>query len=132
MKGFWRHLLLLLASVPPSQALFWKADSQYLHPRDIMVHSGLQVRGGRVVPSGWNPFGYKITVTGMEFLKYDGSLESDVGRFLASLKARRTLTRTLKASWLEIVRASKAGQNMRIYRQLDELVAFCLKVGFID
>jgi hypothetical protein len=91
------------------------------------------LRGGEwLIPSGWNPFGYKITALGEEFLAFDGSLTCDVGRFLASLKAGRKRKSTLKAAWLEIVRASKTGQTMRIYRQIDELLAFCLKTGLID
>jgi hypothetical protein len=96
-------------------------------------YSPLAVRGGGyLIPAGWNPFGYKITALGEEFLAFDGSLDSDVGRFIASLKAKRVTTETLKASWLEIVRASKAGQCMRVYRKIDELIQFCLKAGLID
>lgn len=89
-------------------------------------------RGGfSILPGGWNPFGYKITSLGEEFLSFDGSLDSDVGRFLASLKNRKTI-HALKTAWLEIVRASKAGQMMRIYRKLDDLIKFCLKAGLIN
>jgi hypothetical protein len=76
--------------------------------------------------------GYKITELGEEFLSYQGALDCDVGRFIASLKAKRVTKTTLKASWLEIVRVSKSGQSMRIYRLFDELLAFCLAAGLID
>lgn len=92
----------------------------------------LSLRGGSyLIPSGWNPLGYKITSLGEEFLSYEGSLDSDVGRLLASLKKRKS-TRAIKDSWLEIVRVSKKGQSMRIYRMLDDLLQFCLKAGLID
>ena len=84
------------------------------------------------IPAGWNPLGYKITVLGEEFLKFDGSLDCDLGRFLASLKAGRRRTKALKASWLEIVRVSKTGQSMRIYRKLDDLILFSLRSGLIN
>jgi hypothetical protein len=87
--------------------------------------------GGWLVPSGWNPFGYKVTVLGEEFLLYDGSLDSDVGRFLASLRTRKRHD-VLKGQWLEVVRVAKTGQSMRVYRKLDELIQFCLKAGLID
>ena len=84
-------------------------------------------------PSGYHPFGYGLTDLGKEFLSYDGSLESDVGRFLASLKTgKRKSAATMKEQWLEVVRVSKQGQSMRVYRKLDDLISFCLKAGFID
>ena len=84
-------------------------------------------------PSGYNPFGYGLTELGKEFLAFDGSLESDVGRFLASLKSgKRKSAAVMKEQWLEVVRVSKQGQSMRIYRKLDELISFCLKAGFLD
>jgi len=94
-------------------------------------------RGGgfglsRFVPAGYNPFGYKISELGLKFLELDGSLNSDVGRFLASVKASRKRFDTIKSQWIEIVRVSKAGQSMRIYRNLEDLIAFCLKAKLLD
>jgi hypothetical protein len=95
--------------------------------------SALSLRGGAwLVPAGWHPFGYKLTTLGDELLGFGGSLDCDVGRFLASLKAKRSTRTTMKDSWREIVRVSKTAQSMRVYRQLDELIAFCLKAGLID
>jgi hypothetical protein len=88
-------------------------------------------RGGAFLPAGWNPFGYKITPLGEQFLSFDGSLDSDVGRFLASLKTRKTAA-TLKSQWIEIVKVSKTGQTMRIYRMLQDLLNFCVAAGFIN
>uniref|UniRef100_A0A7S2HBD1 Uncharacterized protein n=1 Tax=Helicotheca tamesis TaxID=374047 RepID=A0A7S2HBD1_9STRA len=88
--------------------------------------------GGLPVPAGWNPFGYAVTELGLKFLRFDGALDCDVGRFLASLKSGRKTQKFLKDQWLEVVRVSKKGQSMRIYRTLDDLIAFCLKAGFID
>ena len=84
-----------------------------------------------MLPAGWNPFGYKITELGEQYLGFQGSLESDVGRFLASLKTRKSAA-TLKAQWVEIIKVSKQGQSMRIYRMYQELLQFCLAAGFID
>lgn len=102
-------------------------DQSSQHPLLFKVRGG-----GGFIPGGWNPFGYKITPLGEEFLKFDGSLDSDVGRFMASLKSSRKTKATIKDNWLEIVRVSKTGQSMRIYRLLDELIQFCLNAGLID
>jgi hypothetical protein len=88
--------------------------------------------GGYLIPAGWNPFGYKITALGEAFLAFDGSLDGDVGRFLASLKSGRKRVTAMKAQWLEVVRVSKSGQTMRVYRQLQELLDFCLRAGLVD
>jgi hypothetical protein len=93
----------------------------------------LSVRGGGfLTPAGWNPFGYKITPLGEQFLSFGDSLSSDVGRFLASLKSGRKRRSVLKNAWLEIMRASKTAQAMRIYRTIDELLDFCLNAGLVD
>lgn len=91
-------------------------------------------RGGALgFPAGYNPFGYALTDFGKQFLDFDGSLESDIGKFLSTFKGgKRKSAATLKEQWLEVVRVSKKGQSMRIYRKLDELIEFCLKAGFID
>jgi hypothetical protein len=88
--------------------------------------------GSYFIPAGWNPFGYKITTLGETFLSFDGSLDGDVGRVLASLKSGRKSMAAMKAQWLEVVRVSKSGQTMRVYRQLQELIDFCLRAGLID
>ena len=94
-----------------------------------VVHT---VRGGWL-PAGYNPFGYRITDLGQKFLEFEGSLDGDVGRFLASMKSgSRKSTKTIKEQWLEIVRVSKKGQSLRIYRLLDELIEFCVKAGFLN
>ncbi len=95
------------------------------------THTHIPRGGGTLIPAGYNPFGYKITSLGEEFLKFDGSLDSDVGRLLASLKQRKRFA-TIKEQWLEILRVSKTGQSMRILRTLQELIDFCLKAGLID
>mmetsp|Transcript_12447 Transcript_12447/g.34553 ORF Transcript_12447/g.34553 Transcript_12447/m.34553 type:complete len:156 (+) Transcript_12447:101-568(+) len=83
------------------------------------------------VLTGMNPFGYKITDLGEEFLRIDGSMQCDVGRFLAGLKQRKRV-KAIKEQWLEVLRVAKTGQSMRIYRKIEDLVQFCLKAGFID
>mmetsp|Transcript_28646 Transcript_28646/g.44533 ORF Transcript_28646/g.44533 Transcript_28646/m.44533 type:complete len:157 (+) Transcript_28646:106-576(+) len=93
----------------------------------------LGVRGGvSLIPAGYNPFGYAITDFGLKFLEFDGALDCDVGRFLASLKSGRKRFNTIKEQWLEVVRVSKKGQSLRIYRTLDDLIKFCLQAGFIN
>mmetsp|Transcript_42563 Transcript_42563/g.129144 ORF Transcript_42563/g.129144 Transcript_42563/m.129144 type:complete len:108 (-) Transcript_42563:355-678(-) len=89
-------------------------------------------RGGGFIPSGYHPFGYGLTDLGRRYLEFDGSLDGDVGRFLASLKAGRKTKTVLKAQWLEVVRVSKQGQSMRILRTLDDLLDFSLKARFLD
>lgn len=88
--------------------------------------------GSYFIPGGYNPFGYKITKLGEEFLKFEGSLDSDVGRLLASLKSGRKRFSSIKSQWLEVMRASKSGQSMRIYRTLKELLEFCVRAGLVD
>lgn len=87
--------------------------------------------GGGFIPGGYNPFGYKITTLGLTFLEFDGSLDSDVGRFLTSIRERKRLV-AIKAQWLEIVKAAKTGQAMRIYRTLEDLISFCLSAGLLN
>ena len=89
-------------------------------------------RGGSWLPAGYHPYGYGITDLGLEFLKFEGSLDSDIGRFLASLKTGRKKRIVLREQWVEVVRVSKKRQSMRILRTLDDLFEFCIHVGFID
>ena len=129
-------------SYPPmNKFATWQISHPALHigrdTLDISTLSGWNdplniARGGGYLPAGWNPFGYYITDLGLEYLNFDGSLDSDVGRFLASLKSSRKKRNVLREQWLEIVRVSKTGQSMRILRRLDELIDFCLKAGFLD
>mmetsp|Transcript_54 Transcript_54/g.109 ORF Transcript_54/g.109 Transcript_54/m.109 type:complete len:157 (+) Transcript_54:194-664(+) len=97
----------------------------------LLLDNTLSIRGGGIIPGGWNPMGYRITKLGEQFLSFDGTLDTDIGRFISSLK-RRKWKSTLKSEWLEILRASKSAQTMRIYRTLDDLLKFCLKAGFIN
>ena len=113
-----------LATVPPS-------------PGSVLDATAVSnLRGGAALnpfPSGYHPFGYGLTDLGKRYLEFDGSLDSDVGRFLATLKGgKRKSADTMKEQWLEVVRVSKKAQSMRVYRQLDDLISFCLKAGFLD
>ena len=145
---FFFYILLLL--IPGTTSATARAHTsptslvdQKFYPSKVCLeslskHQGhvFSLRGGdggwNWIPSGWNPFGYKVTKLGEQFLHFDGSLDSDIGRFLASLKSARKTRASLKAQWLEVVRASKEGQMMRVYRSLDELLEFSLSAGFID
>lgn len=92
----------------------------------------LEHRGGGLIPAGYHPMGYKITALGERFLEFGPTcLESDVGRLLASIKKRKTLS-AIQTQWLEIVRVSKSGQSMRIYRTLKDLIDFCLAARLLD
>ena len=86
-------------------------------------------RGGLL--EGLNPFGYALTELGRAFLKMEGCADTDLGKFLSSLKTKRKTTKALKDQWLEVVRQAKSGQSMRIYRTMDDLIDFALKAGFI-
>ena len=89
-------------------------------------------RGGIWFPAGYHPYGYGLTELAQEFLKFEGSLDSDIGRFLASLKSGRKKKAVLKEQWIEVVRVSKTRQSMRILRTLDDIIEFCMKLGFIN
>jgi hypothetical protein len=89
-------------------------------------------RGGGLIPAGYNPFGYKITELGLAFLEFKGSIDSDIGRFLASLKSGRKTKDRLKEQWLEILRVGKTGQTLRVYKDLDVFLSFCLKAGLVN
>ena len=121
-----------------------ESNSRQVTPRSILstpksndketialVVDGLPRGGGWMVPSGWNPWGYKLTSLGEEFLSYGGSNDGDIGRFLASVKTRKRLSE-IKNNWLEVVRVAKTGQSMRIYKNLTAIIEFCLKAGLID
>ena len=90
----------------------------------------LEVRRGGGLLAGLNPLGYKMTALGSEFLAFDGSRDSDLGRLLSSLKQRKR-TSTIKSEWLELVRFSKTGQAVRVYKDLDRLLSFLLAAGLI-
>ncbi len=97
------------------------------------MHAALDKRGGGLIPAGYHPLGYKITPLGERFLEFGPTcLESDVGRLLASIKTKRKTMSVIQTQWLEIVRVSKTGQSMRIYRTLQDLIDFCLAARLID
>mmetsp|Transcript_18893 Transcript_18893/g.24299 ORF Transcript_18893/g.24299 Transcript_18893/m.24299 type:complete len:158 (+) Transcript_18893:131-604(+) len=147
---FFLVLLLLLAAVcsittgSRSSGRSWRSSSRKSTvaqegTNNDRTEPGIQTADFRktafIPRGGWfeglSPFGYKITESGEEFLRIDGCAESDLGRFLASLKERKQF-KTLKKQWLEVLRVSKTGQSMRIYRKMEEFIKFCLNAGFID
>ena len=81
--------------------------------------------------AGLNPFGYKLTTLGEQFLEFEGSRDSDLGRLLSSLKSRKTKSR-LKSEWLEVMRNAKSGQSVRVYKGIDEMIALLLQMGLLD
>lgn len=109
------------------------SKSVLVYAEDCKDSFVLGCRGGGFLPAGYNPFGYKITALGERFLEFGTTcLESDIGRLLASLKSKRKTLATIQTEWLEIVRISKKGQSMRIYRSLQDMIDFCLAARLID
>jgi hypothetical protein len=119
-----------------------RADEEDTTGRIIITSRRLQIqdiRGGGTattgrswwIPSGYHPYGYQITALGEEFLSFPGSLECELGRFLASLKTRKT-TYALKNAWLEVIRNSKTAQAMNVYKNIDKMLQYCLKAKLID
>lgn len=132
-----RILILLLLSFYVSSApeSFRRVYSPKNHRENNTINNIISIQGGGLIPAGYNPFGYQLTDLGEAFLKYEGSLESDIGRFLAtfrSLERKRKTRKVLKEQWLEILRMSKTGQSLRIYRKIDELLEFCVEAGFLS
>ena len=113
-----------------SCSLSQRADSHHVATTTTATTTRLR-GGGSWFPAGYHPLGYKITELGEQFLAIEGSLEGDIGRFLASLKRRKTVN-ALKRNWLEVVRVAKTAQAMRIRRKLEEYIAFCLAANLID
>lgn len=141
IRSTMKRLLILLAyyALPMTQASRQSStDIGTFRNTLSTIHStswtslplNLPIRGGGML-SGWNPFGYGLTDLGTQFLSFEGSADSDVGRFLATFKSGRKRKKTLKDQWLEIVRVSKSSQSMRIYRLLDDLWQFCIQAGFL-
>lgn len=139
----------LMAVLQPKCAAIWSRRGSLRRPSDLVKLRGgadvaltckdkshhyrnqraIGIRGGALF-AGYNPFGLAITPLGHEFLAFEGSRDSDVGRLLSSLKSRKRRA-TIKSEWLELVRFSKTGQSMRIYQNLEKLLDFLLRCGFI-
>lgn len=136
MTTFWFVVVAILSLQDDVEVKGFKFDTATTSCNHVDILT--TPRGGAAAalnpfPSGYNPFGYGLTDLGKEYLAFDGSLDSDVGRFLSSLKSgKRKSAAVMKEQWLEVVRVSKQGQSMRIYRKLDEMISFCLKAGFLD
>ena len=143
MRFFGLLGILVRAVVPGSQGSACRANNA-VYPSDGNPFLGnVQItasdhglvesisRGGGILPAGYNPFGYQITVLGEQFLEFGGCLDTDIGRFLASIKKRKSMS-VIQTQWLEIVRVSKSGQSMRIYRTLQQIIDFCLAARLID
>lgn len=135
MRAFKRLLLLLLcacaSATGKSSSFVESCPSKHVYKTSTTTIATELLRGGGFIPAGWNPFGYKISKRGEQYLTFGGALDGDVGRFLSTLKARKTFA-ALKLQWVEIVKVTKTGQTMRIYRRIDDLLKFCLEAGLID
>ena len=95
----------------------------------------LDLRGGGSLFAGMHPLGIKLTPLGERFLDLHDARESDLGRYLASLKGTLKMGRktkiNIKSEWLEVVRFSKTAEATRIYQSLEELYKFSLDAGLI-
>ena len=95
----------------------------------------LDLRGGGSLFAGMHPLGIKLTPLGERFLELHDARESDLGRYLASLKGTLKMGRktkiNIKSEWLEVVRFSKTAEATRIYQSLEELYKFALDAGLI-
>jgi hypothetical protein len=113
--------------------LSFRNSEQHHHKVLLCLRGGGGASAGRSwwIPSGYHPYGYQITALGEEFLSFPGSLECDLGRFLASLKTRKT-TYALKNAWLEVIRNSKTAQALNVYKNIDRMLQYCLKAKLID
>lgn len=105
----------LMAALQPQCTKLWKRT--------------LELRGGALL-AGYNPFGLVVTDLGLQFLEFQGSRDSDLGRLLSTLKTRKRRS-TIKQEWLEILRVAKTAQAARIYKELDNLLNFLLACGFL-
>jgi hypothetical protein len=77
---------------------------------------------------------YIISSLGEGFIKVDGPMVADVGRFLTSLvRFKDGLSKpTMKQNWTDIARLSGDSQSERIHEKLDDIMAFCLNSRFIE
>jgi hypothetical protein len=77
---------------------------------------------------------YIISSLGEAFIKVDGPMVADVGRFLTSLvRFKDGLSKsTMKQNWTDIARLSGDSQSERIHEKLDDIMAFCLNSQFIE
>jgi hypothetical protein len=126
------HHSLDRAAVGRAKLLSFRNSEQH-HQVLLCLRGGATAAGQRSwwIPSGYHPYGYQITALGEEFLSFPGSLECDLGRFLASLKTRKT-TYALKNAWLEVIRNSKTAQALNVYKNIDRMLQYCLKAKLID
>jgi hypothetical protein len=69
---------------------------------------------------------YRLTSAGEAYLKMDGPVEADIGRFLSSLRSdeQHTLS-TIKTKWTEVARVSGDAQSTRISEKVQDLMTFC-------
>jgi hypothetical protein len=77
---------------------------------------------------------YRVTKVGETFLRMDGPVQADVGRFLASLvHAQDGLSnQALKQKWENIARLSGDSQNDRILENIDDMIVFCVTSGLLN
>eukprot|EP00980_Cylindrotheca_fusiformis_P008421 scaffold1784_cov116-Cylindrotheca_fusiformis.AAC.1 len=77
---------------------------------------------------------YRISSLGESFLKVDGPVVADVGRFLTSLiRFKDGLPKAaIQQNWSDIARLSGDMQSERIHENLDDIISFCLASRFIE
>jgi hypothetical protein len=76
---------------------------------------------------------YTLTSAGETFLKMDGPVEADIGRFLSSLQSDEQHTLyTIKTKWCEVARVSGDAQSTRISDKVQDLMTLCLDSRLVE
>lgn len=76
---------------------------------------------------------YKLSKLGEKFLAIDGPGCGDTGRFLSFVASSESLAENeIRERWSEISRLSRDSQSDRIFRNMEDIMAFCLSSGLIE
>jgi hypothetical protein len=86
---------------------------------------------GRELPLG-GAAPLKLSITGEEYLKVDGSMHGGLGWVLTSISTQDDVTvNGIKDTWSTIVLITKDSQSQEIHDRLDTIIAYCLKFGLL-
>uniref|UniRef100_A0A7R9WPK1 Uncharacterized protein n=1 Tax=Craspedostauros australis TaxID=1486917 RepID=A0A7R9WPK1_9STRA len=76
---------------------------------------------------------YRLSPTGKAFLRMDGPVGADIGRFLASFDSVDTVNiSVLKSNWEQIFNLSRDHQSHRILLKIDDLLSVCVESNLIE
>jgi hypothetical protein len=74
----------------------------------------------------------KLSISGEEYLKVDGSMHGGLGRVLTSISTQDDVTvNSINDTWSAIALITKDSQSQEIHDRLDTIIAYCLKVGLL-